>query len=890
MFKELCRFIKTIAGILSLIVTLPFIIGAASCESMTSQNPKELFEDGKLPKDLIRIQSQVLGLSLKEKEAIIERVKADEKRTDLIKVAVIDSGVDLIHPDLQPYLDYKIVDGKIIGVGYDFMTGQPFGSNVFFDASLFSYGSGGIRKGKIVNKNENPLRLIKETNTRFRELIISGIQSDPVLSKSFFRYLTAESFTIFGMESILQNMGQTLREFEKAKAKGKLENEQTILDPDKKYLAEALDPKRGAWSQMRLIDSQIDIHLPQALGSFERLESADLFLNLVKKSYETVDAEFNYRRNYQQLKQFIAVNQGIDINDPELDKSVTDKLMKSTEFILYGADIYNPLIKLEKIFKEVDKYKELNLTDSITLFLNDMKSYKEKVKNMSNLTKEEIKYLKSYDTNLSNIESILNELIRLAHDPKLLAEFKSNLRREVYRTNHPYIDQRTNSNIHATHVSSTIIRQLLSLIRIIPIRVTTQSIALQKDISSKLADEMLAEYTEWSKNSFYGPLKELILAEYGLSKMDESDLKNELKKQLEMESMNTVFIKQLFEAIQKVGELGAQLANVSLGMAYEKSYKDNNKKGSLVQDLFSEFVRYKTGELLRDKAPKTLFFVATGNEKAWIDGVTRVAFPVGIRSPRMQALTKKLNIPDVPNNLVENLIPVISVNEKGFLTEFANQFIVPNEKAIGSTGEEIMASTPKSSKAGTESIVNKLFAPTVAWLAQLNVTLINEGRKRLDSGEISYDEWEIESQSQKVSSGLVRKLKDLMVETLHLKNPINRQKLSGTSMATPSATGKTAVLISEMLKNLNAKSSDLFNHTQLKMSDIVKSVYAHAVEPPYKLLTQVKVYTSGLKLWPRSKGEKATVDELKAMLKSNRDRSDLTGNMSGHKCTMIFNH
>jgi len=889
MYQKRIYSVKNILKTLIFLITLPFIIGASSCQTMISQNPAELFEDGKLPKDLIRIQSQVMGLSLKEKEAIIERVKKDEKRTDLIKVAVIDSGVDLTHPDLQPFLDYKIVNGKIVGAGYDFMSHQPFGSNIFFDASLFAFGSGGIKNGKIVHKNESPLRLIKEINDRFREIVISEIQNDPFLNKSLFRYLTKDSFSIFGMQKILNSMGQYIRSYEEYKEKGTLENEKTLLDPKKKRQAKYYDPNRGVWTEMKLAGDSSP-HLPSALGSIEQLEGADLFLNIIKNAYQVIDKEFNYQRNYRHLKEFISVNQAIDINDSKLDKTVNEKLMNTLDFILFGADAYNPLVKLEKIFKNAEKFKKLSLEESIDLFINDMKTYKDQIKNLKTLTKEELKYLKSYDKNLSQIENILNDLIQIAHDPKSLAEFKSNLRREVYRTMHPYIDQKSNENIHATHVSATIGKQLPNQIRIIPIRVTTQSIALQETVKAQLAEEMLADFWEWSKNPFYEPLKNQILSEYGLKNMEDSTIRAGLKKQLIAESMNTVFIKQLFEAIQKVGEMGAQLANVSLGMAYEKKINKEAKKESLIADLFSEYVRYKTGLLLKDKSPHTLFFVATGNEKAWIDGVTRVAFPVGIRSPRMEALSKQLNIPEAPNNVVKNLIPVVSVNEQGFLTEFANHFIIPNVESLGSTGEEIRAATPRSSKNGTTNLVNKILSPTMLWLSQINVIISSDTLNRVKSGELTSDGLEQEIQSNEILSKITSKLKDIMVGIFHLKNPIDRQKLSGTSMATPSATGKTAVIIAELLQRFKAKSSDLFQDSKLKMSNVIKEIFSRAVDPSYKLLTNIKIYTSGLKTWSRSSAEISAEKELKNILNNNKTNSKSAGSSGSiGQCSMIFN-
>lgn len=874
---------KKLLTFFSLLIITPFIIASSSCEKMISQRAADLFQDGRLPKDLVRIQSQVLGFSLKEKEAIIERVKADQKRTDLIKVAVIDSGVDLTHRDLQRFLDYQVVDGKITGVGHDFMTDRPFGSNVFFDATLFAFGSRGIQNGRIVEKNEASLRMISELNQRFREYIIAGIQNDPNLSKSLFRHLKAEGFTIFGFNEIVQRSGSYLRNYNEVKEKNQIINESNLSEQKNPRFIDSVDPKNGTWSEMKLVnDSSYDSHRPSALSNFTSLEHADLFIKLVQETFEKMETEFQYNKNVELVKQLIAAQKGLDINDESVEKTAIEKLKSATEFILFGSDVYNPIYQIEKTFRKYSKFKNLSFKDAIKVFISDIKSYREQIEQGKDLPKDTIKYLKNYEGNLVKLENILNELAVVSQDPIQLGELKSKLRRETYRTRHPYISKETNDNVHATHVSATIAKQLPDQIRIIPIRVTTQSISLPEEVKNKLAHEMVNEFIGWTKNPFYEELKREILSEYeeyGLKKMTDEVILKTLKKQLVESSLNTVFIKQLFQSITKVGELGAHLANVSLGMAYEKSFQKDNSEKSFVEDLFSEFVRYHTGELLRDKAPNTLFFVATGNEKAWIDGITRVAFPVGIRSPRMDLLTRRMNIPNAPNNLVENLIPVISVNSKGYLTSFANQLINMTKNVLGSTGEEILASTPRSSKNATEKLVTKLLSPSLLWLSSVNLAMSDINLKKVYSGEIGFEE--LESQSQRVASDIPLKLKETYRDLLHLKSPIDRQELSGTSMATPSATGRSAAIIAEVLKKNGQNTEALFKDLRLSMPKITEAIFEKAVEPPYQLVTKIGILTDGLKKWSQPK----EVKEVKSTL--NRILNSKTKALS--VCSKIFN-
>jgi hypothetical protein len=318
-------------------------------------------------------------------------------------------------------------------------------------------------------------------------------------------------------------------------------------------------------------------------------------------------------------------------------------------------------------------------------------------------------------------------------------------------------------------------------------------------------------------------------------------------------------------------------------MAYEKSFQKDNSEKSFVEDLFSEFVRYRTGELLRDKAPNTLFFVATGNEKAWIDGITRVAFPVGIRSPRMDLLTKRMNIPNAPNNLVENLIPVVSVNSKGYLTSFANQLINLTQNGLGSTGEEILASTPKSSKNATEKLVTKLLSPALLWLSSVNMAIDDINFKKVDAGEVTFEELEKQNQSQslRVAGDILMKLKETYRDLLHLKSPIDRQELSGTSRATPSATGRSASIIAEVLKKNGQSTEVLFKDARLTMPKVTEIIFEKAVEPPYQLVTKIEILTEGLKKWSQPKEVKEVNNTLRRILNSNTKTAS--------ECSLIFN-
>ena len=846
---------------------------------MISQRPNELFADGKLPKDLARIQSQIRELSLKQKEAILKRVANDATRDDLIKVAVIDSGVDIAHPDLQPFIDYKVVNNEIVGAGYDFMSGLPFGSSIFFDATIFAWGAKKINKGRIVEPMNSPLNHIEKANKRFRQLVIEGIKTDEKLNSSLFRHLSKNAFSIFGMYEIYKDVERELGYYKQNKENDELLNDVTLLTKDNKYYAKILDPKTGAWDDME-VDSSYRNHMPKAASNFSKIEHDDLFFNMVKESYHQIDEEFQFFKNMNQLKEFIALQNGIDLNDDKLEKMAIEKLQEVTSFIIMGPEFYNPLRQLEKIFRNNEEYRGLTLSESILKYLSNLEQMKEKLLSVKKRTKEEKKTLAEFDKNIIKLRALFDTVKEVIDDPKLYAKFKSDLRRSVYRSKHPYIHPTTNDNIHATHVSATIGIENPDRIRIIPIRVTTQNIALQEDVKIESAKRLQESFKEWSKSPYFEPLKQLILEEYGMKSINDQTLDRVLKKYLKENVVNTVFIEQLFGAIEKVGEMGAHIANVSLGTAFEKSYKNSEKLNSLVEDLFSEFVRFRVGELLRDKAPNTLFFVATGNEKAWIDSITRVAFPVGIRSLRMELVTKLYSLLEAPNNTVMNLIPVVSVNEQGYMTAFANQFVNHKEEALGSVGEEVLAPTPGRSKEGTKAIVSKAFRSTYMWLSKVSLMLTGDLLEDPERNSQSPEEREKNIDNNILIGEIAIKLNNVVTDLYHLGYSVNRQPLSGTSMAAPEAAKKSANLIISMLDRLHLKSKDLFVSAKVQLQDILAEINSHTEDPKYKFLTKVRIYKGGVKSWDTSDNEKALRKKISTRAKQTKVRLTLLGKKS----------
>jgi hypothetical protein len=145
-----------------LLVVFGLLFLSTGCRKMASQNPADSFEDGRFPRQLENLRSQIRELTVREREEILKRLELDKNNPQIIKVAVIDSGVNIAHPDLQAQLDYRVVDGRIVGAGFDVMGRAASGTHVYVDPTIFAFVSEGVRKGKIYGTNQSPLDFLKK--------------------------------------------------------------------------------------------------------------------------------------------------------------------------------------------------------------------------------------------------------------------------------------------------------------------------------------------------------------------------------------------------------------------------------------------------------------------------------------------------------------------------------------------------------------------------------------------------------------------------------------------------------------------------------------------------------------------------------------------------------
>jgi subtilisin family serine protease len=838
---------KHILGLNVALVTVALMVTA--CDGLISQNPADTFWDKKFPKQLEWIRSQMREISVDTENKIVARVKNDQQRTDLLKVAVIDAGVDIAHPDLINQIDYRIDNNRIVGAGYDIMGGGNFGSQVLVNPTLFAFGAGSLREGKIVNPPASPLKEIEQLNNRFRDLIMEGIHSDPILQESLFARLTRDSFTVFGFEDIKNETEDQLSSYKENQEKGRLISVNTPVtgnDQDRIRMAQ------NNWTYLT------DDQKPDSLDIVTSIEHGDKFISLVKKSYETLDSEMGFSKKITLFNQFKNIQDDENPNN-EAEKFPKD-LIKAMDFIIFGADAYDPIRRLERIFRESPEYHELNFADAFRkYYATRVEQLDTILKNSKNIKKSDLKILKQNKAQMAIFKNLVENLIQLQQDPVAYKKMHSEIRRFVYRTQHPYISAESNDNEHATHVSGVIAKQHPN-IRIVPIRVTTQSVILGKDHTKEITEKLVTEFKAFTQSAYFAPLKTQIASEYGNIKMSDNALINGVKAYLSKQSMNAVFIVDVLKAVEAAGRDQVKLANVSLGTTFKKNYSLDKKAESMTEDIFSEFARYQIGRTIQEKAPGTLFMIATGNDGGWIDGISKSAFPVGITSTRLIKISKDLGLEQSPNNRSKNVLAVASINKNGTLTEFSNILLDPNIPEIFSTGEEIMSSVPGKSLGASMSLANKITKK----LPELLSTMTTENIDLLEN--LPRDQQGGLRQKLRTDLRFSRDLVESLGILLHVQQHIDRANMSGTSMATPTVTGIVARYIAERMITEKVSAAEIYNHPNYTPEKIVGDIMKMSRTNQINSAVSVQMLVDNIKAWSKSKGVSIQTKEMNRLV------------------------
>ncbi len=815
-----------------------------ACKELNSQNPADSFFNKKFPKQLEWMRSQLREIPLSVQEKIIERVKSDSQRNDLLKVGVIDSGVDIAHRDLVGQIDYKIENNRIVGAGADIMGNGKFGSHVFVDPTLFAFGAESLKGGLIVNPLESPLKFMDELDNRFKDIIMEGLQTDADLKKSLFARLQRSSFTFLAFSDLRHNQENSLQEYMENK------KENAIFSTTKAPADVTKSDTNKRLNSWNIMDESRQ-H-PEALWHITDIEHGDKFIHLIKKAYDTLDREMDFTKKLEIFEKFLMIRSGEE-KTLDANRDFPDELKDTMKFVIEGVNAHDPIMRFKKIFKAHEQFKDLSFAEAFRKYYSAQKITLEGLLSDKTIMGLERKMLDKHKLQIETIGQVMENLIQLEADPIAYKKLHSDLRRYVYRTQHPYLSKEGNSNSHGTHVSGVIAKQHPN-IRIVPIRVTTQTVVLSEDRKREIVNNLLEKFKIFMDSPYFVPLKNQISHEYGGLKINDSVILSMVEKYLKAKPLNAVFIQDVLSAVEAAGRDQVKLANVSLGTTFNKNHSLDKKKQSFTEDMFSEFARFQIGQTIQQKAQGTLFMIATGNDGGWIDGVSKSAFPVGITSMRLIKIAKQTGLTPPPNNQVKNVLAVASINPNGTLTPFTNILLDPNIPQIFSTGEEIKSSIPGKSIDNLNAVVADKMSKMNQLLTRLNLMESNQFSKKIDSMTRKDMKGMQDTPSlHELNLDISKIFSDGIKTLIHAQNPIDRVNMSGTSMATPTVTGLIAEYIANKMTKEKITSDQVYDHPSFKPEKIISEIMAVGKANSLTPMLTIKMLVEGIKTWKSSK-------------------------------------
>lgn len=839
------------------------------------QDPRNFFANGIAPKNFVEL-SQQRSEWIHNEQQIVDRVKADQLRKDLVTIAVIDIGADLGHPELKKRLawdigpkQYRSKNGKIetyqgiTGIGYDFIGNDNWASPVLLDPWIYSIGSKGFDDQMlIVDQIQDPINYLTQINDSLMNEVIQKIQSSAQLSKTFFSKMTLKNTNVIGL---LRLMNMSLDD----NAMNALKSRNLVLSPssNKSTLdnntgaAQLLDVLNASWimdSGVGLPDffSQIP---PETMAGISELQT------LLKSIFTKDNADFSKLMNsfsnvakYFSFYHFDPTSDRGDIRNYSLSR-----LSEELAFKKLGSGIKHPAYQL---FLSIRKSKILNpdlkWADLVENTLNVYRSVIAKTAlnnpqldpDQNLLTaaaqSDELeKFLlaagKDFDMERFLESSITNE------KPTFIAGLTKLIRKYALRVKHALYHPESIESDHGSHVGGTAIGYLDDNYRLFPIRVNLGLVKAKPKIQKELIIKNLTAMKNWFKipavsravkDFMVNNVKSNDFEDSLLKKISSFDVESESGRTALAETMSSVFGNYLISEVKENGIVGLSLmweirkaveliaqrkihiANLSLGgMSEQPEFRPTmdtpeERLNASFGFIFSEFEKYMIADAITTTGKNTTFFMAAGNSNNFADGKMRSNYPADLRSKWLEKYVKS-GEDTLPGTKTDNVAVVMSLNERGELSNFTN-IIFTNKYKLAMRGEDVQSMTLTQNLSGSGIVLREKFGILKYAETILNTLDYTDSRftDALNFFQLSPETFEQNRQ-------LIVDMLQTYSENFKLIYNDGTTLMDGTSMATPMTASFALKLLREKLTEKGVTEKEAYG--KFNPSDLLKLVSDH---------------------------------------------------------------
>lgn len=836
-----------------LLLMLLFISLLACRES--NQNPKDVFYSGKLPPLLQKYKNEQWLLQRKTRE--IEKLVERNAKQERLVVAVIDNGLDVFHPEIFPYLNWrKDEDGKI-RLGYEPMTGSYLANANLIDPAIFAFGAQEIRKGKIYGEVAQPLDLLEKMQTRFAEILLPAIASSKILRDSHFRKITDKNFSFLAALSLLEiNWNEALQSYKDSKKEGLLIPSKSIrinqLDPYVRSIPEYLEQVQRIYQSKW---AATESGHPNDINQFWQIEHADHFHRVLARVIDQLDQELEVRkalRNYLLFTRYSSqskhqqANLAADISF----ENIPTRLKYALSYRLFGAnamDLDRSILQdhywramTEKLLTHPSASLPLrvNGTEIIEFMERGVRRLEMVLANSKHRGQDldERVYQKESQQTLAQVKAVrdsVKELFvdlsaeRLEESLDLSREFRPRSRSErleLLRRYHPFYLRSNASVSHGTHVSGAILQGNHQRVLLEPVRPLTFSMDTSYEKQMELAEGVMQELESFFRHPVVLRGTKALLRQRGLNFSNRKEvfiaelmkfLRREALRVAKEDAMEFLFIDQVVESIRYTGEQKILLANISLGSDFSKASDqkslDKTHPSEIFEFLYFEFAKYKIAKTLIDYAPHTLFFVAAGNGGDWVDGHSKSALPFDLTSTYFRKFETENE--KMPNHIHRNVIGVLATDRHRFLSSFTNFPIHRGTPVVSALGEAVLSSVKRGDPDLSTYLLGKYIKSSDM---ETNLALSDAKKREILKASLSdkefaaferhlqlvppYEQSDFLNELLFAQEGLHSSRSYYLVRQSSMRKPIDYAYYDGTSMATPNALQASIRIIEKKAK------------------------------------------------------------------------------------------
>lgn len=881
-----------------------FALTASKC-GIYSQKAEDIFADGKLPTILAEAANPRLPLKLQER--ILQRVirqKINPK--PLLKIAVIDNGIDYLHPSIYDQLDFQIEGNKIVGAGFDVMGDNNWPHHNIINASLFAFGSKEIDKNaKIVAPVTDPIKLLDEHNKAFITLLMERISVEPNLKDSLFSKINLNNLSILGIYGMLET-----RMFPfKQKQYNEMEEERFLWNKDvtqhPKYQESLIEYPEIYGKKIRNIldlpwQMDLEIGMPHFnaypdYSTLDNIEGAADFYRIIKELYAEYNDKYHFAADFERYFEF-RYNRSAKRDSPkEYKKDLLRDLHKiwhkakfnhtaADPFTELGIDIKNQLPLADVLRLEAN---DLTYDEKVSLLLGHFTDWFETTKKILNYrikskaTTEDNKYV--YRESLKKVNDVKARFIQLVQSRDLTDFFKPNVISYLddstsytnysKKVNNPYLDSSSASTSHGSHVATTIMAQNKN-IQIVPIRVITAGKLNSKYFNKIILGEFLNDFRQWMEKPL---IVASILNDETMRKIVDPDerllasnsdhvtivrkkvmslIKDYLTGNLSKHQMDIEFFSEIKDAIKIVGEQKIKIANISLGTSFKDVPTRLNPEniGQLSKDmvkyLYYEFFKYSVAEEIEKSASKTIFFVASGNDGDWINGRAKSALPTDLSSSFLKQAELSLKT-IAPNNRIKNIVSVGSVGPDHFLSGFSNLPISDIPVTLA-PGEAINAAIKLTDTQGAKQNYAREFGSEID---SIRISIYDDREikmvKEMGLVDLNLPEDKLERAVEIVldkfdfaANSFLSKAQGMLKLDYCIHDQRCSAKLHGTSMATPNSSGVTGDLVINKMIALNLTDAEIYDHPSFTVAKVQKMVLENGNDYNEGIISHLKVHAN----------------------------------------------